>query len=78
MHAPVNQQNLEEAQPVKLFNVDLSGANLQRNDVLFYTSVNTDPAGERIFVGGFKKLQFIVNQRDTPAAAGAVYEVIGQ
>jgi hypothetical protein len=43
MHAPVNRNNLQEVQPIKLFNVDLSGANLQSDDVLFYTSVNTDP-----------------------------------
>ena len=78
MHAPVNRKNLQEVQPVKLFNVDLSGAKLSGDDVLFYTSINTDPAGERIFIGGFKKLQFIVNQRDNPVGAGAVYEVIGQ
>jgi hypothetical protein len=78
MHAPVNRQNLQEAQPVKLFNVDLSEAKLQGDDVLFYTSIDTDPQGERIFVGGFKKLQFIVNQRDNPVGAGGVYEVIPQ
>jgi hypothetical protein len=78
MHAPVNRENLQQVQPIKLFNVDLSGANLQGDDVLFYTSINTDPAGQRIFVGGFKKLQFIVNQRDIPALAGGVYEVLSQ
>jgi hypothetical protein len=78
MHAAVNRQNLQEVQQVNLFNVDLSGANLQGDDVLFYTSVNTDPQGQRIFVGGFKKLQFIVNQRDNPTGAGGVYEVVSQ
>jgi hypothetical protein len=78
MHAPVNRDNLQEVQPVKLFNVDISQVNLQPGDVLFYTSVNTDPAGERVFVGAFKKLQFIVNQRDIPAAAGGVYEVLNE
>jgi hypothetical protein len=78
MHAPVNRKNLQEAQPVKLLNVDLSAANLQGDDVLFYTSINTDPSGSRIFIGGFKKLQYIVNQRDNPAGAGGVYEVVGQ
>jgi hypothetical protein len=78
MHAAVNRKHLQEAQPVKLFNVDFSATNLQSDDVLFYTSINTDSDGLRIFVGGFKKLQFIVNQRDTPAGAGGVYEVIGQ
>jgi hypothetical protein len=76
MHAPVNRDNLQEAQPVKLFNVDLSGAKLQGDDVLFYTSINTDPTGGRIFVGGFKNLQFIVSQRDNPIGAGGVYERI--
>jgi len=76
MHAPVNRDNLQEAQPISLFNVDLSGASLQGDDVLFFTSINTNPNGERIFVGGFKKLQYIVNQRDIPAQAGGVYEVI--
>jgi hypothetical protein len=78
MHAPINRNNLQEVQPIHLFNVDLSGANLQGDDVLFYTSINTDPNGQRIFVGGFKKLQFIVNQRDTPAGAGGVYEVLSE
>jgi hypothetical protein len=78
MHAPVNRKNLQEAQPVKLFNVDLSAAKLQSDDVLFYTSINTDPDGSRIFVGGFKKLQFIINQRDNPIGAGGVYEVVGE
>jgi len=78
MHAPVNRDNLQEAQPVKLFNVDLSAASLQGDDVLFYTSINTDPEGGRIFVGAFKKLQFIVNQRDNPAGAGGVFEVVNK
>jgi hypothetical protein len=78
MHAPVNRDNLEEVQPIKLFDVDFSSVGLQGDDVLFYTSINTDQAGERIFVGGFKKLQFIVNQRDIPAGAGGVYEVIAR
>ena len=78
MHAPVNRDNLQEAQPVKLFNVDLSAVKLQSNDVLFYTSINTDQAGGRIFVGGFKNLQFIVSQRDNPIEAGGVYEVVSQ
>jgi hypothetical protein len=78
MHAPVNRKNLQEVQPIKLFNVDLSAVNLQRDDVLFYTSINTDQEGDRIFVGGFKKLQFIINQRDNPIGAGGVYEVLSQ
>jgi len=47
----------------------LSDVRLKKGDVLFYTSINTDGAGERIFVGGFKQLQFIVNQRDIRWAA---------
>jgi hypothetical protein len=78
MHAPVNRDNLQEVQPVSLFNVDLSLANLQGDDVFFYTSINTDQSGERIFIGAFKKLQFIVNQRDIPAGAGGVYEVLSK
>jgi hypothetical protein len=76
MHAPVNRKNLQQVQPTKLFNVDLSPVNLQSGDVLFYTSINTDQDADRIFVGGFKKLQFIVNQRDNPIGAGGVYEVV--
>jgi hypothetical protein len=76
MHAPVNRKNLQQVQPTKLFNVDLAPVKLQQGDVLFYTSINTDQDGDRIFVGGFKKLQFIVNQRDIPAGAGGVYEVL--
>jgi len=80
MHSSPNRNNLQEAQPIKLFNVDLSDVRLKKGDVLFYTSINTDGAGERIFVGGFKQLQFIVNQRDNPLGsdklAGGVYEVI--
>jgi hypothetical protein len=34
--------------------------------------------GSHPYVGGFKKLQLIVNQRDTAAGAGGVYEVISQ
>jgi hypothetical protein len=78
MHAPVNRENLQQAQPIKLFNVDLSAANLQSDDVLFYTSINTDQTGNRIFVGGYKKLQYIVNQRDNPIGAGGVYEVVSE
>jgi hypothetical protein len=78
MHAPVNRKNLQQVQPARAFNVDFSAVNLQSGDVLFYTSVNTDQEGRRIFVGGFKKLPFIVNQRDNPIGAGGVYEVISQ
>jgi hypothetical protein len=78
MHAPVNRENLQEAQVSKLFNVDFSAVKLQANDVLFYTSINTDQTGNRIFVGGYKKLQYIVNQRDNPIGAGGVYEVVSE
>jgi hypothetical protein len=78
MHAPVDRDNLQVAQQIKLFNVDLSAVNLQSGDVLFYTSINTDRAGGRIFIGGFKNLQFIVSQRDNPLQAGGVYEVVSQ
>jgi len=78
MHASVNRDNLEETQPPMLFDVDLSAVELQSDDVLFYTSINTDPVGERIFVGGYKKLDYIVNQRDNPSGAGGVYEVVGK
>ena len=80
MHASPNRNNLQEARPIKLFNVDLSEVGLKRGQVLFYTSINTDPDGDRIFIGGFKDLQFIVNQRDNPLGsdklAGGLYEVV--
>ena len=80
MHAPVNRDNLQEVQPIKLFNVDLSQVGLQPSDVLFYTSINTNGSGDRIFVGGFKNLQFITNQLNNPlgsnSLAGGLYEVV--
>jgi hypothetical protein len=80
MHAAVNRNNLQEAQLVKLFNVDLSEIGLQPGEPIFYTSINTNGSGDRIFVGGFKDIQFIVNQRDNPLGsnnlAGGLYEVI--
>lgn len=80
MHAPVNRDNLQEVQPIKLFNVDLSQVGLQAGDVIFYTSINTNESGDRIFVGGFKNLQFISNQLNNPLGsnnlAGGLYEVI--
>ena len=82
MHAAVNRDNLQEVQPVKLFNVDLSQVGLQPGDVLFYTSINTNGSGDRIFVGGFKNLQFITNQLNNPLGsnnlAGGLYEVVGK
>lgn len=79
MHAPVNRQNLQEVQTIRLFNVDLSEAT-KPGEPLFYTSINTNGSGDRIFVGGFKDIQFIVNQRNnalgSPGLAGGLYEVI--
>jgi hypothetical protein len=80
MHAAVNRDKLEQAQAVRVFHVDLSDAGLQSGQPLFYTAVNTDPAGERLFVGGFKDIQFITNQRNNPPQseklAGTLYEVV--
>ena len=80
MHAGVNRDHLQQAQAVKLFDVDLSGAGLASGQPLFYTAINTDPAGERIFVGGFKDIQFITNQLKYPLGsdrlAGTLYEVV--
>ena len=80
MHAPVNRDNLQEVQPIKLFNVDLSQVGLQPTDVLFYTSINTNGSGDRIFIGGFKDLHFITNQLNNPLGsnnlAGGLYEVV--
>jgi len=80
MHAAVNRSNLQEPRPVKRFNVDFSEANLKPGQPIFYTAINTDPAGERIFIGAFKDIQFIVNQRNNPLGsanlAGGVYEVL--
>jgi hypothetical protein len=80
MHAAVNRNNLQEVQQVKLFNVDLSEVGLKPGEPIFYTSINTNGSADRIFVGGFKDIQFIVNQRNNPLGsnnlAGGLYEVI--
>lgn len=80
MHAAVNRSNLQQPQQVKQFDVDLSEANLRAGQPIFYTTINTDAEGDRIFVGGFKDIQFIVNQRNNPLGsdnlAGGVYEVV--
>jgi hypothetical protein len=80
MHARPDRRNLQEVQEVKVFDVDLSEAQLAAGAPLFYTAVNTDPSGARIFVGGFKDIQFIVNQRNnplgSPGLAGVLYEVV--
>ena len=79
-HAPVNQNNLQQVQPIKRFNVDLSKVGLAPGDPIFFTAINTDRDGERIFIGGFKKIQFITNQRDnalrSSGLAGGLYEVV--
>jgi hypothetical protein len=80
MHAAVNRAKLQRAQAVKVFDVDLTGAGLTAGQPLFYTAINTDPAGKRIFIGGFKDFGFIVNQRQNPLGssnlAGGLYEVL--
>ena len=80
MHAGVNRSDLQRAQAVKLIDVDLSAAGLKTDEPLFYTAINTDPAGQRIFIGGFKDIQYIENQRDHPLGsdelAGGLYEVV--
>jgi len=82
MHAAVNRNNLQEPRPVKRFNVDLGDVNFLsgKPPVIFYTAISTNPAGERLFVGGFKDIQFIVNQRNnalgSASLGGGVYEVV--
>jgi hypothetical protein len=80
MHASVNRNNLQQAQAVKRFNVDFSEVMLMPGEPIFYTSINTNHTGDRIFVGAFKNFQFIVNQRDNPLGsdelAGGVYEIL--
>jgi hypothetical protein len=59
--------------------VNLSAA-VKKGEPISYTSINTDADGDRIFVGGFKDIQFIVNQRNYQLGdarlAGGVYEVV--
>ena len=83
MFASPNRNALQEPRPVKRFNVNLDAVSFLSNGkppVIFYTAINTDPAGERIFVGGFKDIQFIVNQRNNALGSaglgGGVYEVL--
>ena len=78
LHATPNRSALEQNSPVKALTLDLSQAGFTSDsDVLFFTSINTDPSGQRLFVGGYRKLQFITTQRDSNphVFAGAVYEV---
>lgn len=54
-------------------------AGLTSTQPLFFTAINTDPAGKRIFIGGFKDFQFITNQRQAVGSSGlggALYEVL--
>lgn len=78
MHTAPNRGNLQQVQPTRLFNVDFSAAK-RSNEPMFFTSINTDGDGERIFVGGFRDIQFITNQRNnalgSAGLAGGVYEV---
>ncbi|BCT91670.1 glucose dehydrogenase [Lysobacter helvus] len=79
MYASVNRAKLQRANAVHVFNVDLSAAGLTSTQPLFFTSINTDPAGKRLFVGGFKDFQFVVNQRQAVGSTGlggALYEVV--
>jgi hypothetical protein len=79
MHASVNRAKLQRAQAVHVFDIDLSAAGLTSAQPLFFTAINTDPAGKRIFVGGFKDFQFITNQRQAVGSSGlggALYEVV--
>ena len=82
MHAMPDRKKLEVVQPAKLFNVDFSAVGLGKNQVIFYTAINTDHDGDRIFIGGFKDVQFIVNQRNNPLGtnglAGGLYEVVSE
>lgn len=80
MHATPNRGNLQQNAAVKNFALDLSQAGLTGNDVLFFTSINTDPSGQRLFVGGYKNFKFITTQATTNphVFAGAVYEVTGE
>jgi Glucose / Sorbosone dehydrogenase len=79
MHATPNRSRLQEPQTVKVFALDLSAVGFTSpTDVLFFTSINTDRAGHRLFVGGYKRLQFIKTQRDSRphVFAGGVFEVV--
>jgi hypothetical protein len=82
LHASVNRDNLQEAQAVKRFDVDFSELNLKSGEPIFYTSINTDQDGDRLFVGGFRDIQFIVNQRNNALGsnglAGGLYEVVAR
>jgi hypothetical protein len=72
LHAPVNRSDLQEQQPVAAVDVDSSPA-VPPGSTLYYTSINTNPAGDRIFIGGYKSVQFILNPGE-----GGVYEVVAR
>jgi hypothetical protein len=82
MHAAVDRGDLQRAQPIHRLAVNFSEVGLRPGQPIFYTAINTDGDGDRIFVGGFKDVQFIVNQRNNPLGsdglAGGVYEVVKQ
>jgi hypothetical protein len=78
MHATPNRDDLQQPSSVKVFTLNLSQVGFTSNsDVLFFTSINTDQSGQRLFVGGYKRLQFITTQRDSSphVFAGGVFEV---
>jgi hypothetical protein len=68
LHAPLNRKDLQEQQPVEEVAVDTSGVT---GTTLYYTSINTNPAGDRIFIGGYRSVQFLTNP-----GLGGVYEVL--
>ncbi len=70
LHAPVNRSDLQEQQPVAAMSVDTSAVS---GPTLYYTSINTSPAGDRIFIGGYKSVQFLLNR-----GQGGVYEVVAK
>jgi Glucose / Sorbosone dehydrogenase len=80
MHAAADRAHLQRAQPVHRMAVNFSEVGLKPGGAIFYTAINTDEDGDRLFVGAFKDVQFIVNQRNNPLGsdglAGGVYEVV--
>ncbi len=68
--APINRGDLQEQQPVTEVAVDASQA-VSPGGTLYYTSINTSPGGGRIFIGGYKSIQFL-----TDKGQGGVYEVV--
>ncbi len=68
LDAPLDLRDLQEQQPVEAIDVDTSAVS---GPTLYYTSINTDASGGRIFVGGYKSVQFLKNPEQ-----GGVYEVL--